>query len=69
MSNLKVYRIFIVSIFILLLSCKKEFTCTCTNDAGDSFFETKNDITKKDAETWCNKSNEKSKGVATCKLD
>lgn len=58
----------VVAVGFTMTSCKKEYTCVCTVTGGTTTeVKSGTKLSKKDAETWCEKSTNGISGVS-CKL-
>lgn len=53
----------VVAAGFTMTSCKKEYTCVCTVGGVSTEVKSGTKLSKKDAETWCEKSSS-----GTCKL-
>jgi hypothetical protein len=55
---------------IVLPSCKKDYTCTCTDNSGNQIGTTNSfKATKKDAKKSCDELSTALQGAGSCKLD
>jgi len=64
-------KVLVLGLFsaMALASCKKDWTCKCTNSVAGSTSSTIADMTKKDATTECNKGDASVGGVTVdCEL-
>jgi hypothetical protein len=61
---MKVIRIFLLFFAFIVISCKKDYTCVCTNSNGFYTAGTV-DATKSNAKKYCK---DLSAGKTTCKL-
>ena len=58
----------IAAVAFVATSCKKDYTCTCTDSSGDTVATYTATMKKKDAENWCNTWNTGMAGDGKCVL-